>query len=264
MAAQIMAIVNATPDSFYDGNLHNTTAGLIARAEQFVKEGADMLDIGGESTRPGSAPVDENTERARVIPLVTALHQRWPDLPLSLDTTKLSIAEEGLKNGVQIINDVSGQPTNDLFQLIKKFNAQLVLMHTRGTPKTMQQCTAYTDVVAEVKSSLEEKVTQARTAGLKDEQLIIDPGFGFAKTREQNYTLLTHLSQLKIPGIRLLAALSRKSFLSLPGDTPKERLPQTIAAHTMALQQGADMLRVHDVLAAKQTISFFFHCQEAL
>lgn len=262
MPAQIMAILNATPDSFYDGDPHNSAAGLVTRAEQFIKEGADLLDIGGESTRPGSAPVDENTERARVIPLIQSLHQRWPNFPLSLDTTKLSIAEEGLKNGVQIINDVSGQPTNDLFQLVKKFNAQLVLMHARGTPKTMQQQTDYKDVVAEVKFFLQEKRSQANAAGLTDNQLILDPGFGFAKTREQNYTLLKHLSQLKIPGVRLLAALSRKSFLSLPNDTPHNRLPQTVAAHLVALQQGADMLRVHDVAAARQTIAFFDYYQE--
>ncbi len=254
---QVMAIVNATPDSFYDGNPQNTIAGLLTRAETFIKEGADLLDIGGESTRPGSLPVDEATERTRVIPLIKALHQRWPHLPLSLDTTKITVAEEGLENGVQIINDVSGQPNAELFQLIKKFNAKLVLMHTRGTPKNMQTQTDYADLVLEVKDFLAEKISQALSAGLKKEQLIVDPGFGFAKTRAQNYVLLKNLHKLKVLGVPLLAALSRKSFLSVPNDTAQDRLPQTLAANWVALEQGADMLRVHDVAATRQLLNFY-------
>ena len=254
---QIMAIINATPDSFYDGNPQNTAAALLARAEQFIRKGANVLDIGGESTRPGSASVDENTERARVIPLIKLLHQQWPEIALSLDTTKLAIAEEGLQNGVQIINDVSGQPSAALFELVKKFNAKLVLMHTRGTPKTMQAQTDYQDVVREVKEFLAQKISQALAAGLKKEQLIIDPGFGFAKTRAQNYELLKQLRKLKSLGVTLLVALSRKSFLSTPGDTPRDRLPQTLAANLLALQQGADILRVHDVSATRQLIQFY-------
>ncbi len=260
---KVMAILNATPDSFYDGNPQNTTAGLLARAEQFIQEGADVLDIGGESTRPGSDPVDEVTERARVIPLIQLLHKEWPGLPLSLDTTKLSIAEEGLKNGVQIINDVSGNPSPDLFKLIKKFNARLVLMHTRGTPKNMQQNTAYQDVVREVKDFLSEKISQALTAGLCKGQLIIDPGFGFAKTRAQNYLLLKNLRELKSLEVPLLVALSRKSFLSTPNDTPKDRLPQTLAANLLALQQGADILRVHDVKDTRKMLQFYQETEQS-
>ena len=264
MATQLMAILNATPDSFYDGNPQNNMAGLLTRAEQYIKEGADILDIGGESTRPGASPVSAGEELTRVVPLVREIHHRWPNIPLSLDTTKLSVALEGLKHGVRIINDVSGHPTQDLFKLVKNFNAHLVLMHTRGNPQTMQQDTAYQNIVSEVKNFLAEKVNQALATGLSKEQLIIDPGFGFAKTREQNYTLLKHLAELKIPGVRLLVGLSRKSFLSMPGDSPKNRLPQTLAAHLVALQQGADILRVHDVAVTRQTISFFTHYQEAL
>ena len=252
-----MAIVNATPDSFYDGNPQNTAAGIFARAEKLISESADIVDIGGDSTRPGSAPVDEATERARVIPLIKLLHQQWPEITLSLDTTKLAIAKEGLANGVQIINDVSGQPSPELFALIKKFNAKLVLMHTRGTPKTMQAQTDYTDVVREVKDFLAEKISQALSAGLVKEQLIIDPGFGFAKTRAQNYELLNNLHEFKTLGVPLLVALSRKSFLSAPGDTPQDRLPQTLAANLLALKQGADILRVHDVKATRQLVQFY-------
>ena len=259
---QIMAILNATPDSFYDGNPQNTPAGLFERAEKFIRQGANILDIGGESTRPGSAPVNEATERARVIPLIKVLRQQWPEVSLSLDTTKLAIAEEGLKNGVKIINDVSGQPSAELFALVKKFNAKLVLMHTRGTPQNMQTQTDYADVVQEVKNFLAEKISQALAAGLQKEQLIIDPGFGFAKTRAQNYTLLKNLRELKSLGAPLLVALSRKSFLSAPGDTPQDRLPQTLAANLIALQQGADILRVHDVSATRQLIQFYQEAEE--
>ena len=255
--SQVMAIVNATPDSFYDGNPQNTAAGIFARAEQFIREGADLLDIGGESTRPESAPVSEATERARVIPLIKLLHQQWPEVILSLDTTKLAIAEEGLTNGVQIVNDVSGQPSPELFALVKKFNAKLVLMHTRGTPQTMQTQTDYNNVVSEVKDFLSEKISQALTAGLVKEQLIIDPGFGFAKTRAQNYELLKNLHKFKTLGVPLLVALSRKSFLSAPGDTPQDRLPQTLGANLLALQQGADILRVHDVKSTRRLLQFY-------
>lgn len=259
---RIMAIVNATPDSFYDGNPQNTAATLFARAEQFIREGADILDIGGESTRPGSAPVGEAAERARVIPLIKLLHQQWPEVTLSLDTTKLAIAKEGLENGVQIINDVSGQPNAELFALIKKFNAKLVLMHTRGTPKTMQEQTDYTDVTREVKDFLSQKISQALAAGLTKEQLLIDPGFGFAKSRAQNYKLLKNLRELKSLGVSLLVALSRKSFLSTPGDTPNDRLAQTLAANLLALQQGADILRVHDVKATRKIVQFYHETEE--
>ena len=260
---QIMAIINATPDSFYDGNPQNTAAEWFARAEKCIHAGATLLDIGGESTRPGSAPVDENTERARVIPLIKLLHQQWPEVTLSLDTTKLAIAREGLENGVKIINDVSGQPAPELFALVKKFNAKLVLMHTRGTPENMQSLTDYQDVVREVKEFLAKKISQALAAGLKKEQLIIDPGFGFAKTRAQNYILLKNLRELKSLGAPLLIALSRKSFLSAPGDTPQDRLPQTLAANLLALEQGANILRVHDVAATRQLIQFFEETEAA-
>lgn len=254
---QIWGILNATPDSFYDGNPHNTLDTLLSRAQTLVQDGADVLDIGGESTRPGSAPVSEEEEQARVLPLIRALRARYPQLPLSLDTRHTPVAKAGLENGITIINDVSGNPTPELFSLVKKHHAQLVIMHTRGTPQTMQTQTNYTDLLNEVKDFLAEKIAQAQTAGLEKDQLIIDVGFGFAKTRAQNYELLKNLSFFKDLGARLLVALSRKSFLSQAEDTPKDRLPQTLGAHLTALQQGADILRVHDVKETKQLLNFF-------
>ena len=260
---QIWGILNATPDSFYDGSPHNTLDALLARAAEHIKNGADVLDIGGESTRPGAAPVSEKEEQARVLSLIKMLRTRYPKLPLSLDTRHTAVAKAGLENGISIINDVSGNPSPELIELVKKHRAQLVIMHTRGTPQTMQTQTNYTDLLAEVKDFLTQKITQALSAGLEKEQLIIDVGFGFAKTREQNYELLRHLSLFKDLGVRLLVALSRKSFLSQEGDTPADRLPQTLAANLIALQQGATILRVHDVKETKQLLTFYNEWEHA-
>ena len=257
MNAQLWGILNATPDSFYDGNPHNTLDTLLTRAQTLVQDGADVLDIGGESTRPGSKPITGDEEQARVLPLIKALRARYPQLPLSLDTRHVCVAQAGLESGATIINDVSGNPTPELFALVKKHQAQLVLMHTRGTPQTMQTQTDYTDLLNEVKDFLAQKISQAKSAGLSKKQLIIDVGFGFAKTREQNYELLKHLSFFNDLGVRLLVALSRKSFLSQAPDTPQDRLPQTLGAHLIALQQGAAILRVHDVKETKQLLQFY-------
>ena len=239
------------------GNPANTLDTLAARAQACVQDGADALDIGGESTRPGATPISEKTELARVLPLSKTVRARGIKTPLSLDTRHIPVAAAGLENGVQIINDVSGNPTPELFSLVKKYDAQLVLMHTRGTPQTMQSQTDYTDLPGEIKEFLAEKISQATAAGLIKNQLIIDVGFGFAKDRAQNYHLLKHLKFFKDLGIRLLVALSRKSFLSQAGDTPQDRLPQTLAAHLIALQQGADILRVHDVKETRQLLNFY-------
>ena len=254
---QLWGIINATPDSFYDGNPANKLVTLLARAQTHVQNGADVLDIGGESTRPNATPISEETELSRVLPLIKTWRARDIQTPLSLDTRHLAVAKAGLENGVSIINDVSGQPSKELFSLVKKHHAELVLMHTRGTPQTMQTQTDYTDLIREVKDFLAEKISQAKAAGLSEKQLIIDVGFGFAKTRAQNYELLKNLFQFKELGVRLLVALSRKSFLSQNSDTPQDRLPQTLAAHLIALQQGADILRVHDVKETRQLLTFY-------
>ena len=254
---QLWGIINATPDSFYDGNPANNVDSLLTRAASLVQNGADVLDIGGESTRPGSAPVTEQEELSRVIPLLTALRARYPQLPLSLDTRHPNVARAGLENGATIINDVSGNPTPELLSLVRKHQAQLVLMHTRGTPQTMQTHTDYDDLLGEINEFLAAKIALAKQHGLLPAQLWIDVGFGFAKTREQNYELLKHLSFFKDLGVRLLVALSRKSFLSQPQDTPADRLPQTLAAHFCALSQGADALRVHDVKETRRLVQFY-------
>lgn len=260
---QLMGIVNATPDSFYDGNPQNNLPALLKKCENYLAEGADILDIGGESTRPNATPVSAEEELARVLPLIKAVHAKYPKVSLSLDTVKIPVAREGLKNGISIINDVSGTTSEEMFALVKQFDAQLVLMHARGTPQTMQTLTQYTDLLKEVKDFLAAQISRAHAVGLTDKQLIIDVGFGFAKTREQNYVLLKNLSYFKELGVRLLVGLSRKTFLAQKRELPPKRKAQTLGAHLFALTQGADILRVHDVRDTRKIIDFYQEMQEA-
>ncbi len=257
MTPQLMGIVNATPDSFYDGNPQHNLTALLKKCADYVADGADILDIGGESTRPGATPVSAEEELARVLPLIQAAHQKWPQMPLSLDTVKIPVALEGLKNGVSIINDVSGTPDPALFRVVKDFNAQLVITHSRGTPQTMQTLTDYNDLLGEIYEFLAQKIAQAEACGLSKNQLIIDVGFGFAKTRAQNYALLKHLQHFKNLGVRLLVGLSRKTFLAQKRELPPKRKAQTLAAHLIALQNGADILRVHDVRDTQKILNFY-------
>ncbi len=263
MKKLLMGIVNATPDSFYDGNPQNNLASLLAKCKDYVREGADILDIGGESTRPFAEPVTEEEEKARVLPLITQVRQQWPRVPVSLDTVKIPVALEGLKAGVNIINDVSGTPDMQMFRLVKDFNAQIVIMHTRGTPQTMQSKTNYTDLLAEIKDFLAAKISQATQCGLAKENIIIDVGFGFAKTRAQNYELLKHLAFFKELGVRMLVGLSRKTFLSQKCEGAPKRKAQTLAANLVALQNGADILRVHDVKETRKIINFYEELEAA-
>ena len=245
--------------------LANQTSNQIAvdRALEMLNEGADIIDVGGESTRPGGTPVPAEEEKSRVLPLIRAVRKAWPQIPVSLDTVKIPVAEEGLKAGVSIINDVSGTPDTEMFKLVQRFNAQIVVMHTRGTPQTMQTLTDYKDLLGEIKEFLAQKIAQAQSCGLTKEQIIIDPGFGFAKTRGQNYELLKHLDVFKTLGVRMLIGLSRKTFLSQKREGAPKRKAQTLAANLVALQHGADILRVHDVKETRKIMNFYQELQEA-
>ena len=262
MTKQIMGIVNATPDSFYDGDPQNNLDKLLAKCAQHIEDGADILDIGGESTRPGATPVSAEEELARTLELLKQARARWPKALISQDTFKIPVALEGLKAGVNIINDVSGTPDPEMFKLVKDFNAQIVIMHSRGTPQTMQTMTQYDDILQEIRDFLSDKISQALHCGLSKEQIIIDPGFGFAKTREQNYKLLAHADFFTNMGVRLLIGLSHKKFLSQPGEKPPKRKTQTLCANFAALAAGADILRVHDVLETKKVVNFFLELEE--
>lgn len=261
MTKQIMGIVNATPDSFYDGDPQNNLDSLLAKCARHLEDGADILDIGGESTRPGATPVSAEEELARTLELIEQARKRWPQAVISQDTFKIPVALEGLKAGVNIINDVSGTPDPDMFKLIKDFNAQIVLTHSRGNPQTMQSLTQYEDVVREVKDFLADKTAQAQKYGLSKDQIIVDPGFGFAKTRAQNYKLLAQARQLAPEGVRLLIGLSHKKFLAQPGEKPPKRKTQTLCANFAALTAGADILRVHDVRETKKAVNFFLELE---
>ena len=262
MTAQIMGIINATPDSFYDGDPQNNLDSLLAKCTAYLADGADILDIGGESTRPGATPVPAEEELARTLELIKQVHVHWPHAVISQDTYKIPVALAGLKNGVRIINDVSGTPDEEMFKLVKDFNAQIVITHSRGTPQTMQSLTQYTDLMGEIQAFWAHKIARAQACGLSREQIIIDPGFGFAKTREQNYHLLAHARQLKELGVRVLIGLSHKKFLSQPNEKPPKRKTQTLCAHLAALQAGADILRVHDVRETKKVVQFFTELEE--
>ncbi len=257
MTAKIMGIVNATPDSFYDGDPQNNLDKLLAKCRQHIDDGADILDIGGESTRPFATPVDAAEEIDRTLELVKTTRQTWPQVTLSQDTYKIPVALEAFKAGVNMINDVSGTPDPEMFKLVKDFNGQIVITHNRGNSQTMYEYTQYKDLISEVKDFLAGKIQEAQKAGLSLEQIIIDPGFGFAKTREQNYRLLAHCQEFKSLGARVLIGLSHKKFLSQPNEKPPKRKTQTLCANFAALQAGADILRVHDARETKKVLQFF-------
>lgn len=253
----IMGVLNTTPDSFYDGGRYTTLESALARAEQMLAEGADILDIGGESTRPGSDPVPEAEEIRRVIPVIEAIHARYPNAVLSVDTTKSRVAALALQAGACIVNDISGMTFDpQMPEVVAQAGALVVLMHIKGTPKTMQLNPTYDDVVAEVRATLAAHAARAQQAGIPREHIWIDPGIGFGKTVEHNLQLLRALPQLKALGYPVLIGTSRKSFIGhiLGGLPPEERLEGTLATLALAVAWGADIVRVHDVQAAVRAV----------
>jgi dihydropteroate synthase len=249
----LMGIVNATPDSFSDGGRFLEPAAAIDRALRLADEGADAVDVGGESTRPGAPPVPEAEELRRVVPVVEALRARRFPLPVSVDTTKPGVARAALAAGADLVNDVSCLADPALARAAAEAGAPLVLMHTRGTPADMASRTVYGDVVAEVARELEAALGRAEAAGLPRARVILDPGIGFAKTAAQSLALLARLPELRSLGRPLLVGPSRKSFIgAATGAALEERLPGTLAAVAAAVLAGAEWVRVHDVGAARQ------------
>ena len=262
-----MGILNATPDSFFVGSrtpVDGGTEALVERARQMMDEGAAILDLGAVSTRPDAEPASEDEEMRRLAAALEPLRKALPEAIVSVDTVRASVARRVVRDyGVAIINDVSGTTGKEMFQLAKDFNAQIVVMHARGNPQNMQMLTDYTDLLSEIKDFLAEKISQAQAFGLSTEQIIIDPGFGFAKTREQNYQLLKHLRDFKTFGVRVLVGLSRKTFLAQKREFPPKRKAQTLAAHLVSLQNGADILRVHDVRDTRKIMNFYTELENA-
>jgi dihydropteroate synthase len=251
----VMGIVNVTPDSFYDGGRYVTTEQAVAHALDLVEQGADMLDIGAESTRPGAQPVGEQEELARVLPVVAELARRVT-IPISVDTTKSRVARLVLETGASIINDVSALRRDpDMAPVIARYHAGVVLMHMSGAPPSMQDRPHYADVVAEVSRFLDERMQAAVGAGIAKTNIVLDPGIGFGKLLVHNLTLLNHLSCLTMLNRPLLVGVSRKSFIGhLIDRSVGDREWGTAAAVALAVDRGAQILRVHDVAAMADVV----------
>jgi dihydropteroate synthase len=255
---KVMAIINLTPDSFYQSsgrkNEIPTSKQVLKEAEKHLLEGAYFLDLGGYSSRPGAEHVSEKEEADRVLPAIKALAKEFPEAFISVDTFRSEIAQKSVDEGAHLINDISaGQLDECMFETMAQLQVPYILMHLKGTPQTMQSLANYTDLVPEVLSYFTEKLTQLKQLGAN--QLIIDPGFGFAKTLEHNYELLNRFQELHSLGFPLLAGVSRKSIIYKTLDsTPADALNGTTVLHTIALQKGAHILRVHDVKPAIEAI----------
>jgi dihydropteroate synthase len=249
----IMGIVNATPDSFSDGGRFLEPEAAIAQALRLAEEGADLVDVGGESTRPGATPVPAEEELRRVLPVISGLRARGFGLPLSIDTFKGAVARAAVAAGADLVNDVTGLSDPDLAAAVAEAGVPVVLQHTRGTPADMASRAVYADVAAEVAAELEQALARADAAGIPRERTILDPGIGFAKTAEQNVELLARIGELRRLGRPLLVGPSRKRFIeAISGAPAGDRLPGTIAAVVACVLSGVELLRVHDVAAVRQ------------
>jgi len=252
----IMGIVNVTPDSFSDGGLHATTEAAVAHGLRLIEEGADILDIGGESTRPGSMPVALDEELKRVLSVLEGL--KHVNVPLSADTQKPEVMREALRAGASMINDVNALAAAGALQAVAKSNAAVCLMHKQGEPLSMQVNPQYHDVVAQIKAFLSSRVEAALAAGIARERIVIDPGFGFGKTVEHNLALLRNLEQFRELEVPLLVGLSRKSALGKIANRPTgERIYSSMAAALIAVTKGANIVRVHDVGATRDALSVY-------
>jgi dihydropteroate synthase len=242
----VMGIVNVTPDSFSDGGHHASTNAAIAHARRLVADGADILDIGGESTRPGAAAVSTQEELDRVLPVIEGL--RDVSIPISIDTWKPEVMRAALVTGASMVNDINALQEEGALAAVAGSNAAVCLMHKQGVPQTMQQQPHYTDVIAEVSAFLRERIFAAEAAGIARDHIVIDPGFGFGKTLAHNLDLLRELETFCVLGVPLLVGLSRKSMLgAITGRDVNERLAASVAAALLAAQRGAAIVRVHDV-----------------
>ncbi|MBU6434792.1 MAG: dihydropteroate synthase, partial [Nitrospirae bacterium] len=251
----IMGVLNVTPDSFSDGGRYFDADAAVAHAVRLVEDGADLLDIGAESTRPGADAVNEAEERRRAIPVVTAI-AKAVTVPISIDTSKAAVAQAALDAGAVLVNDVTAlRSDHAMVDVVARTGAGIVLMHMQGTPSTMQQAPCYDDVVGEISSFFDERIRFAAAHGIERRQIILDPGIGFGKLLVHNLTLLARLHHFTQFGCPLLVGVSRKAFLGQLVDRPvQERQWATAAAVAMAVDRGAGILRVHDVRAMKDVV----------
>lgn len=252
--ARVMGILNVTPDSFYDGGQNRSDRDILSRAETMLAEGATFIDVGAYSSRPGADFVPEDQELSRILPVVDLLLKNFPDILLSIDTFRSNVARACIDRGAALINDISaGHLDPAMLPAIANLQVPYIMMHMRGTPQTMQQFVQYDNVTRDVLFYFSERIQQARSLGIND--IIIDPGFGFSKTIEQNFELLQHLELFRNLRLPLLVGVSRKSMVStVIGRTAQDALNGTSVINTIALQKGANILRVHDVREALECI----------
>jgi dihydropteroate synthase len=249
-----MGVVNVTPDSFYDGGRHADPRAAIEHARRLVAEGADLLDIGGESSRPGADPVPADEELRRVLPVLDGL--REVGVPVAVDTTKPEVMGAALEHGAAMINDITAFASPGALEVVARSGAALCLMHMQGRPRTMQADPVYGDVVAEVRGFLAARAQACAAAGIARERIVLDPGFGFGKTVDHNLALLAHLGEIAALGFPVLAGWSRKSSLGrITGRPAEDRLAASLAAALLCAQRGARMVRVHDVAATRDALA---------
>ncbi len=245
----IMGILNVTSDSFYDGGRYLHEDSALEQAQRMFEQGADIIDVGGESTRPGAAPMDENKEKARVVPVISEIAKRLPEVLISVDTYRATVARAAVEAGAHIVNDVSaGLLDADMLAAVAGLDVGYVIMHMRGKPQTMQRDTRYENLMAEIYGFFVERLESAAAAGIEPERVVLDPGIGFGKSAEDSYRLIAGLGEFLPLGRPLVVGPSRKSFMAEAGLTkPADRLEGTLAACTVATLAGANCLRVHDV-----------------
>ncbi len=254
---KILGILNVTPDSFFDGGTLKNEADILARVNKMTEEGADFIDIGGYSSRPDATDISIEEEKSRVIPVIKLLKKEIPNILISIDTFRSEVAKAALDEGVSMVNDISASNLDtQMMYTVAKYQVPYIIMHMKGTPQTMKQLCQYNNITKEVNYYFSEKLSQARALGIND--IIIDPGFGFAKSIDQNYELLNNLEILQFLDVPLLAGISRKSMIYKTLNTSAaDALNGTTALHMIALQKGASILRVHDVKPAKECIQLF-------
>jgi len=254
---KVMGILNVTPNSFYDGGMYKSSSEMLTKVGKMLNEGATFIDVGAYSSKPSAEYVSEEEELQRIIPIINLILEYYPETLLSVDTFRSEVAKVCIENGAAMINDISaGNLDDNMLETIAKYNVPYIMMHMRGTPETMQKMTSYEDIVKEILFYFSEKVARARSFGIND--LIIDPGFGFAKTLDQNYEVLQKMELFEILELPLLAGFSRKSMIyKTLQSSADEALNGTTVLNTVALTKGANILRVHDVKEAMECVALF-------
>ena len=252
--AYLMGILNVTPDSFYDGGSYTDVEEAVNHALEMVDDGADIIDVGGESTRPGAKAADEKEETSRVIPVIKGIREK-SNIPISIDTYKSPVAEKAIQVGANMVNDVALKLDKKMIDVVKKYNVPIIIMHMKGEPRTMNVNPVYDHLISDILEQMEEYIEMLEKNGVDEEKIIVDPGIGFGKRMEDNLVILHRLNAFKVLGKPILVGASRKSFIGkILNNDVEERLWGTMAAITMARMNGAHILRVHDVKQAKEAL----------